>query len=626
MSKEMKQNQNFSTDSKRHGDAMRGPGRGHGHGGPRGMGSPAEKPKDFKKTWKQLLSYNRKFLLLMGIALALAMTSSVFSLIGPDKLSDMTDLISQGIMAEGVNLPEVEKIAFFLVGLYGCSAVFSYVQSFIMTTVTQKMTRNLRRDISRKINKVPLSYFSKTSYGDVLSRVTNDVDTIGQSMNQSIVSLVTAITMFIGSLVMMFYTNWVMALTAVLSTCLGFGIMMAIMGRSQKYFVAQQRELGRINGHIEEIYSGHNVVKVYNGEREAMKTFTEINDKLYDSAWRSQFLSGLMMPIMGFIGNFGYVAVCVVGAALTMNGNITFGVIVAFMMYIRLFTNPLSQIAQAMTSMQSTAAAGERVFEFLGEEELSDERSKTKRLTQAAGDVEFQHVKFGYDEDKIIIHDFSAHAKPGQKIAIVGPTGAGKTTMVNLLMRFYELNSGRILLDGVPEEELTRENVHELFGMVLQDTWLFEGTIRENVVYSKEGVTDEQVEAACKAVGIHHFIHTLPEGYDTVLNDKVNLSAGQKQLLTIARAMVDNAPLLILDEATSSVDTRTEVQIQKAMDKLTEGRTSFVIAHRLSTIKNADLILVMKDGDIIESGNHEELLTKGGFYAELYNSQFETAG
>lgn len=578
--------------------------------------------KNKAKTWKQLIQYCRKYLLPVGIAMILAMAGAICSLIGPDKLKDLTNLIGEGLLT-GVDMDAVQKIALFLAGLYLISALFSYIQSYIMTTVNQSVTKRLRKDISLKINQVPLNYFNKTSFGDVLSRVTNDVDMIGQSLNQSIVSLVTAVTMFLGSLIMMFYTNWMMAVTAVLSTFLGFGLMMSIMKKSQKHFVAQQRELGRINGHIEEIYSGHNVVKAYNGEREALETFTKINEKLYGSAWRSQFLSGLMMPLMGFIGNFGYVAVCVAGAALTMNGTISFGVIVAFMMYIRLFTNPLSQIAQAMTSLQATAAAGERVFEFLEEEELSDESGKTVRLENAKGDVEFRNVRFGYTPDRIIIKDFSAHAGAGQKIAIVGPTGAGKTTLVNLLMRFYELNGGDIFIDGISTKEMTRENVHDLFCMVLQDTWLFEGTIRENIVYCKENVSDGDVEKACRAVGIHHFIKTLPQGYDTVLNDKANLSAGQKQLITIARAMIENAPLLILDEATSSVDTRTELQIQKAMDKLTEGRTSFVIAHRLSTIKNADLILVMKDGDIIESGSHEELIAKGGFYADLYNSQFD---
>lgn len=591
-----------------------------------GMQSGGEKPKNLKKALGELAVHCKRFFPAVIIAVLLAMAASVFSLIGPNKLQDMTDIIQKGLM-NGIDIDGVEDIAFTLVVLYSLGFIFNYIQGFIMATVTQKVTKDLRTGISYKINKVPLSYYNKTSIGDVLSRVTNDVDTIGQTMNQSVGMLVTAVTMFLGSLIMMFYTNWIMAVTAVLTTIIGFGLMMFIMSKSQKHFIRQQRELGRINGHIEEVYSGHNVVKVYNGVDKATREFEEINDKLYDSAWKSQFMSGLMMPLMNFIGNFGYVAVCVVGASLFMHDKITFGVIVAFMIYIRLFTNPLSQIAQAATSLQSTAAAAERVFEFLGEEELTDESGKTTLLKKedTKGDVEFRNVKFGYDKNKIIIHNFSAHAKSGQKIAIVGPTGAGKTTMVNLLMRFYELNSGEILIDGIPTNKMTRENVHDLFCMVLQDTWLFEGTIRENIVYSKTGVTDEEIDRACKAVGIDHFIRTLPDGYDTVLNDKANLSAGQKQLITIARAMIENAPLLILDEATSSVDTRTEIQIQEAMDKLTEGRTSFVIAHRLSTIKNADLILVMKDGDIIESGNHKDLLAKGGFYAELYNSQFEKA-
>lgn len=597
---------------------------GH-HGGPHGPGMGAgEKAKDFKKSFASLIAYSRKYVPAIIIALILAVAGTIFSIIGPNKLQDMTDLITEGFMT-GIDMDGIKEIAVLLVVLYSLGFVFTYIQNFIMATVTQKISKGLRAAISDKINKVPLNYFNKTSFGDVLSRVTNDIDMIGQTLNMSIGSLVTAVTMLVGSLFMMIYTNWIMAVTAVFATLIGFALMMLIMGKSQKHFIRQQTELGNINGHIEEIYTGHNVVKVYNGTKKAVEEFEKINGRLYESAWKSQFLSGIMQPLMGFIGNFGYVAVCVVGAALVMNDKITFGVIVAFMIYIRLFTNPLSQIAQAATSLQTTAAASERVFEFLAAEEMEDESGKTKRLETAKGDVEFKNVKFGYVDDKIIIHNFSAHAKAGQKIAIVGPTGAGKTTMVNLLMRFYELNSGEILIDGVPINQLTRENVHDLFCMVLQDTWLFEGTIRENIVYSKEGVTDEDIARACKAVGIDHFIRTLPDGYDTVLNDKANLSAGQKQLITIARAMIENAPLLILDEATSSVDTRTEIQIQNAMDKLTEGRTSFVIAHRLSTIKNADLILVMKDGDIIESGNHEELLAKNGFYAELYNSQFEQA-
>lgn len=592
-----------------------------GHG--RGM-RVAEKPKDFKKSFASLINYSKKYIPAVIIALSLAVTGTIFSIIGPNKLKELTDLVTDGFMTE-IDMDAVADIGFLLVTLYSLGFIFTYLQHFIMATVTQKISKSLRSAISEKINKIPLNYFNKVSYGDVLSRVTNDIDMIGQTLNMSISNLVTAVTMLVGSFVMMVYTNWVMALTAVLSTFVGFGLMSLIMGKSQKHFMSQQTELGRINGHIEEIYTGHNVVKVYNGTKKAISEFEDINNKLYDSAWKSQFLSGIMMPIMNFIGNFGYVSICIVGASLVMNNKISFGVIVAFMIYIRLFTNPLQQIAQAATNLQTTAASSERVFEFLGAEEMENESGKTKFLENAKGDVEFKNVKFGYVDDKIIIHNFSAKARAGQKIAIVGPTGAGKTTMVNLLMRFYELNSGQILVDGVPTEELTRKNVHDLFCMVLQDTWLFEGTIRENIVYSKEGVTDEEIVKACKAVGIDNFIRNLPHGYDTVLNDKANLSAGQKQLITIARAMIENAPLLILDEATSSVDTRTEIQIQNAMDKLTEGRTSFVIAHRLSTIKNADLILVMKDGDIIESGNHEELLMKNGFYAELYNSQFEQA-
>lgn len=594
---------------------------------PMGRGpSAGGKAKDFKKSIGKLLGYCKKHLPLIAAALVLAVTGTIFSLIGPNKLKDITNIIQEGFMSpQGVDTNRVSEIGFFLVTLYVLGFIFTYAQGFIMTGVTQRITKNLRNDISHKINVIPLSYFNKTSYGDVLSRVTNDVDMIGQSLNQSIVSLVTAVTMFLGSLLMMFVTNAVMAVTAVLSTFIGFFLMSLIMSRSQKYFMQQQESLGKINGHIEEIYSGHNVVKVSNAMGKASEEFEAINNKLFNSAWKSQFLSGLMQPLMGFIGNFGYVAVCIVGAALVINGKTTFGVIVAFMIYIRLFTNPLSQIAQAATSAQSAAAASERVFEFLEEEQLSDESSKTKRLTNVKGDVEFRNVSFGYTPEKTIINNFSAHANAGEKIAIVGPTGAGKTTMVNLLMRFYELDGGEILIDGTPISQLTRENVHEQFCMVLQDTWLFEGTVRENIVYSKKNVSDEEVINACKAVGIHRFIRSLPKGYDTVLDDKANLSAGQKQLITIARAMIENAPLLILDEATSSVDTRTELLIQEAMDKLTEGRTSFVIAHRLSTIKNADLILVMKDGDIIESGNHEELLAQKGFYSELYNSQFETA-
>ena len=595
------------------------PQRGGFRGGPVAHG---EKAQNFSKTWGKLLKYIKKYLPAMIVALICAFIGTLFTIIGPSQLQRITDLITEGIQT-GIDVDAVVKIAVILAILYGAGAIFSYVQGYIMATITQTISKRLRKDISKKINKLPLKYFDNNSYGDILSRVTNDVDTIGQTMNQSLGTLVSAVTMFIGTLVIMLFTNFFMTLGAVVATIIGFLLLILIMSKSQKYFTKQQQELGEINGHVEEIYSGHDVVKAYNGEKQAKEKFEDINKRLQTNVWKSQFLSGIMMPLMGFVGNFGYVAVCVIGAILVLNGSISFGVIVAFMIYVRLFTQPLNQIAQAAQNLQSTAAASERVFEFLGEEELSDESEKTTQLANVKGDVEFDHVKFGYSDDKIVINDFSAHAKPGQKIAIVGPTGAGKTTMVNLLMRFYEIDGGQIKIDGIPISQLTRENVHDQFCMVLQDTWLFEGTIRENIVYNKEGVSDEQVEEACAAAGIDHFIRSLPKGYDTVLDNKVSLSAGQKQLITIARAIVEDAPMLILDEATSSVDTRTEELIQKAMDTLMEGRTSFVIAHRLSTIKNADLILVMKDGDIIEKGNHEELLSENGFYAELYNSQFE---
>lgn len=606
------------------------------HRGPMGPGpAVAEKPKDFKKALGKLYGFIKPFIVPIIVALLFAVAGTVLNLIGPNKLGDLTNLIQGSFVhikdtdiwiLSDINLKEVTSVCIFLVVIYSVGLLCSYLQGVIMATVTQKNSQGLRRAISKKINLLPLKYFDSNSVGDVLSRVTNDVDTIGQTLNQSLVTVFTAVVMLIGSVIMMFVTNAIMAVTAIVASLIGFVFMFLIMGKSQKYFMRQQRYLGDLNGHVEEVYSGHNVVKAYNAEKQVKAEFDSINRNLYSSAWKSQFLSGLMMPLMNFIGNLGYVAVCVVGAVLVSKG-MSFGVVISFTLYVRLFTSPLSQLAQAFTSMQSAAAASERVFEFLGEKELSDEKDKKVQLLpeNVKGEVAFEHVTFGYDEDRTIIHDFSAIAKAGQKVAIVGPTGAGKTTMVNLLMRFYEVNQGDIKIDGVPTDELTRANVHDLFGMVLQDTWLFEGTIRENVVYSKEGVSDEDVVRACKAVGLHHFIMTLPEGYDTVMSDKANLSAGQKQLVTIARAMVENAPMLILDEATSSVDTRTEVLIQRAMDKLTEGRTSFIIAHRLSTIKNADLILVMKDGDIIESGTHEELLAKKGFYADLYNSQFENA-
>ncbi|MDL2258075.1 ABC transporter ATP-binding protein/permease [Eubacteriales bacterium OttesenSCG-928-K08] len=609
---------------------------GHGMGGPGGRGAgmgSGEKAKNSTKTWGQLIRYCKRYLPAIIVALVLAVIGTLLQIIGPDYLKDMTNQISQGLPAlvngqsvmGAIDMQAVISTATLLLFLYAGSALFSLAENYIMATATAKISQNMRGDISKKINRLPLKYFDTTSYGDVLSRVTNDVDTIGQTLNQSVDTLLKAIVMFLGSIVMMFYTNWILALTGIASTIIGFVFMMLIMSKSQKYFQAQQQGLGDINGHIEEVYSGHNVVKAYNGGKSAKSVFERINGNLYESGWKSQFLSGLMMPIMSFIGNFGYVAVCVVGAVLAMNGTISFGVIVAFMMYIRLFTQPLSQLAQSMQTLQRTSAASERVFEFLEETELSDESEKVKRLDNIRGDVTFKNVRFGYDKEKTIIHNFSADVKAGQKIAIVGPTGAGKTTIVNLLMRFYELDSGEILLDGTPISEVTRENLHEQFCMVLQDTWIFEGTIKENIIFSKPGVTDEQVINACKAVWLHHFIRTLPEGYDTVLNDKASLSTGQKQLVTIARAMIQDAPLLILDEATSSVDTRTERIVQEAMDRLTQDRTSFVIAHRLSTIRNADLILVLRDGDIIESGNHEDLLGNNGFYAELYNSQFEQA-
>lgn len=595
---------------------MRGPGMGR---------RPAEKSKDFKGTWMKIIRYCKRYLAVIVVALICAVAGTILTILGPDKLSDLTKVITEGI-ATGIDMERIKSIGLTLVAFYVGSAILSFGQQFIMATVTQNVTKQLRSDISGKINRLPMSYYNKTSTGDVLSRVTNDVDMISQSMNQSIGNLVSAVALFFGSLIMMFKTNVIMTLTAVIATMIGFGLMSLITSHSQKYFSRQQANLGALNGHIEEIYSGHTVVKAYNGEKNAKKVFDELNNNLRDSAFKAQSLSGLMQPLMAFIGNFGYVAVCVMGAVLTMKGYIGFEVIVAFMMYIRLFTQPLAQIAQATQSLQSAAAAGERVFAFLGAEEMSDESNKTEKLGKAEGYVDFEHVKFGYeDTDKIIIHDFSAKAKPGQKIAIVGPTGAGKTTLVNLLMRFHEIQSGDIKIDGISTRDMKREEVRSQFCMVLQDTWLFEGTVRENLVYNTENVSEEKIEAACKAVGLDHFIRTLPHGYDTILNDQVSLSQGQKQQLTIARAMIADKPMLILDEATSSVDTRTELQIQKAMDALMQNRTSFVIAHRLSTIKNADLILVLKDGDIIESGNHEELLAKGGFYADLYNSQFDQA-
>ena len=599
----------------------------------RGRGA-VEKPQDFGGVMKKLVHFCRHYIPAIIVALVLGAIGTVCQIVGPDKLKDMTNEIAKGLPAlvngkpvlGAIDMDAVTHIAWLLVALYVGYAVLCYVQSWMMANVTQRTAQELREAISVKINKLPLKYFDKVSYGDVLSRITNDVDAIGQTLGQSVGSLITSVTLFVGALIMMFYNNVIMTVCAIASSLVGLLIMGAIMKVSQKYFSRQQIALGDVNGHVEEMYAGHTVVKAYCGEADSIRAFEKYNGDLYDSGWKSQFLSGLMMPLMNFVGNFGYVVVCVVGAVLAMDGKIEFGVIVAFMMYIRLFTQPLSQFAQAFQNLQRCAAASERVFSFLEEPEMADESDKQALLgvngKPVRGDVEFSHVKFGYDPSKTIINDFSASVKSGQKVAIVGPTGAGKTTMVNLLMRFYEISGGSIAIDGVDTKSVPRWNVHDQFSMVLQDTWVFHGTVRENIAYSKPGVTDKQIEDACKAVGLHHYIMSLPNGYDTVLDDKATLSQGQKQLLTIARAMVEDAPLLILDEATSSVDTRTEELIQKAMDALTVDRTSFVIAHRLSTIRDADMILVMNHGDIVESGTHEELLAKGGFYADIYNSQF----
>lgn len=599
----------------------------------RGRGA-VEKPQDFGGVMKKLVHFCRHYIPAIIVALVLGAIGTVCQIVGPDKLKDMTNEIAKGLPAlvngkpvlGAIDMDAVTHIAWLLVALYVGYAVLCYVQSWMMANVTQRTAQELREAISVKINKLPLKYFDKVSYGDVLSRITNDVDAIGQTLGQSVGSLITSVTLFVGALIMMFYNNVIMTVCAIASSLVGLLIMGAIMKVSQKYFSRQQIALGDVNGHVEEMYAGHTVVKAYCGEADSIRAFEKYNDDLYDSGWKSQFLSGLMMPLMNFVGNFGYVVVCVVGAVLAMDGKIEFGVIVAFMMYIRLFTQPLSQFAQAFQNLQRCAAASERVFSFLEEPEMADESDKQALLgvngKPVRGNVEFSHVKFGYDPSKTIINDFSASVKSGQKVAIVGPTGAGKTTMVNLLMRFYEISGGSIAIDGVDTKSVPRWNVHDQFSMVLQDTWVFRGTVRENIAYSKPGVTDKQIEDACKAVGLHHYIMSLPNGYDTVLDDKATLSQGQKQLLTIARAMVEDAPILILDEATSSVDTRTEELIQKAMDALTVDRTSFVIAHRLSTIRDADMILVMNHGDIVESGTHEELLAKGGFYADIYNSQF----
>lgn len=574
-----------------------------------------------KSLLSQMAPYLKGYKALFGLAVIFTIVSSTITVIGPDRLKEMTDTMTKGLAGK-IDLDKIGEIALTLALLYFAGALVSYTASFIVSTLIQKFSQRLRNAIADKINKVPLKYFDSHSQGDTLSRVTNDVDLMTQSFNQSLVSMVAAIILLIGSIFMMIKTNGALAATAILSVFAGFVLSTVIMAKSQPLFKKQQANLADVSGYVEEVYSGHNVVSSYNAIQQSKKQFENLNDQLFASMWKSQFFSGIMMPLMQFIGNFGYVMVCIVGATMAINGDITMGTIVAFMTYVRIFTQPIAQIAQGITQLQSANAAMGRVFEFLDEEEIEDENHKVKQLEKVEGNVNFDNVFFGYSPDKTIIHDFSAHAKAGQKIAIVGPTGAGKTTIVNLLMRFYEVDRGMISIDGVNIHDMTREEVHDAFAMVLQDTWLFEGTVKENLIYNQKHITDEQVIAAAKAVGVHHFIKTLPKGYDTVLDDSVTLSVGQKQLLTIARALLKDAPLLILDEATSSVDTRTEELIQRAMDHLMEGRTSFVIAHRLSTIRNADLILVMRDGNIIEQGSHDQLMAENGFYADLYNSQF----
>ena len=589
--------------------------------GPPGRGAD-EKPKNVKSSMLELLRYLKPWYKPIIISLIFSLVGTFLTIIAPDKLADLTNNISDGLQT-GIDMDLIIKSILIILAIYISANLVTCAASYIMITVMQKLAWSMRTSISQKINKLPLKFFDKVTVGDVLSRITNDVDTISSALNSSITTLVQAVVQFVGVTIIMFATSGRLALTAIGSSILGFVLMFFIVSRSRKYFRQQQQNLGDMNGHVEEMYSGHNIVRAYGATAQSKKEFDRINDNLYNSAWKSQFFSGMLMPLMGFVGSLGYVAVCIVGATLTMSGAIRFGTVVAFISYVKLFTNPLSQISQAVSSLMSAGAAGERVFGFLTEEEMPDDSGCTAHIDHVRGKVEFENVRFGYDEDKPIIHDFSADIEPGQKVAIVGYTGAGKTTMVNLLMRFYELWSGQIKIDGVLVSQMRRSDVHAMFGMVLQDTWLFDGTYRENIAYGKPGVTDEQVEAACKLVGLDHYIKTLPKGYDTELNDRSSLSAGQRQLLTIARAMVENAPMIILDEATSSVDTRTEVLVQKAMDRLTRGRTSFVIAHRLSTIRDADLILVMDKGDIVESGTHEQLLEKGGLYKELYTSQFE---
>lgn len=572
--------------------------------------------------FSQVKPYLKGFQLPLLVAFVGAAVSSIITVYGPDKLKEITNLITEGMRSQ-IDLQAISNIALFLAILYAAGALLNYVQSFIISSVIQHFSKRLRTAIAEKINKLPLRYFDSHSQGDTLSRVTNDVDTVGQSLNQSLGTVISSSLLLIAVLFMMFYNNVVLSFVTIGSVLIGFAFVALIMGKSQRFFRAQQENLASVNGYVEEMYSGHNVIVSYNATDESKVAFQTLNTNLYNSMWKSQFISGIMMPLMMFVGNFGYVMVVLVGASMALNGDVTMGTIVAFMVYVRIFSQPLSQIAQGITTLQQASAAMGRVFEFLAEPEMENDEHKAQQLTTLKGDVAFDKVFFGYNPDRTIIHDFSANAKAGQKIAIVGPTGAGKTTIVNLLMKFYEIDKGRITIDGVDTKQMKRSEVHDAFSMVLQDTWLFEGTIKENLIYNQKNISDEAVVAAAKAVGVHHFIKTLPKGYDTVLDDTVSLSVGQKQLLTIARALLKDAPLLILDEATSSVDTRTEELIQKAMDKLMEGRTSFVIAHRLSTIRNADLILVMRDGNIIEQGNHEQLMEQNGFYADLYNSQFD---
>lgn len=577
-----------------------------------------------KKTLSKIFKYMGNFPLVI-VALVLAALSAVMTIIAPDKIGEITNIISDGLVG-GIDMPAIAKVGFLLIAFYLIGALASFAEHYIMATVTLKASRRMRHDLCTKINNVPQKQFGETSTGDILSRITNDVSTLQQGMTNSLPTIISAATQFVGCLIMMFVTEWHLALTSVLITAVGLVLILLIMSRSQKYFTARQVSLGELNGYIEEMYSGHDVVRISRAEKKVLSHFGKLNKNVYEANWRSQFLSGLMQPLMNVIGNLAYVAVCVIGAALAINGTIKFGVIVSFILYVRLFTSPLTQIAQGMTNLQTAMAGANRIFDFMEAEELEDESAKPAHNTEnTVGTVEFEHVRFAYPEnpDKVIIKDFSAKVKAGQKVAIVGPTGAGKTTMVNLLMRFFEINSGSITVDGTPIHDIRRDDVHNMFGMVLQDTWLFEGTVRENLAYNLENITDEDIMRVAKVCGIDKFIRSLPHGLDTVLSESTTISAGQKQLLTIARAMLQDAPMLILDEATSSVDTRTEVIIQRAMDELTRGRTSFVIAHRLSTIRNADLILVMKDGDVIESGNHEQLMAQGGFYSSLYNSQFE---